>query len=75
MTTWIIAFNQNGNTSAIRLASNRQPDMSTAVELVTRKAEREYERIDLDPDMDDLPTPAQLLANRYGITITGIAQV
>ncbi|MCF7202253.1 hypothetical protein [Pseudomonas oligotrophica] len=75
MTTWIITYSKDGNTAVLRTESTHQPDIDEAVELVTRKAEQEYEA-DLehehDADLDD--TPATRLAERYGITITGIAQ-
>ena len=41
MTTWIIAYSKDGNTSILRTESDRQPDIDEAVELVTRKAEQD----------------------------------
>lgn len=42
MTTWIIAYNKDGNTSMLKIDSEHQPDIDDAVELVTRKAEELY---------------------------------
>ncbi|MBB3104372.1 hypothetical protein [Azomonas macrocytogenes] len=75
MSTWIIAFNKDGNTSSIKVDSGRQPDLDDAVELVTRKAEQDYEVLNFEPDLNEEQTPALKLAERYGITITGIAQI
>lgn len=76
MTTWIIAYNKDGNTSILRTESEHQPDIDEAVELVTRKAEQKYADEDIErehePDLED--TPATRLAERFGITITGISQ-
>jgi len=76
MTTWIIAYNKDGNTSMLKIDSEHQPDIDDAVELVTRKAEELYpdqeSEHEHDPDLED--SPARRLAERYGITITGISQ-
>lgn len=76
MTTWIIAYNKDGNTETLKTESDHQPDIDEAVELVTQMARREFGEGDLDhehdPDLED--TPATRLVERYGITITGISQ-
>lgn len=76
MTIWIIAYNRDGNTSTLKTDSEHRPDIDEAVELVTRMARRELGEGDVehehDPDLED--TPATRLAERYGITITGITQ-
>ncbi|AWM61234.1 hypothetical protein [Pseudomonas songnenensis] len=76
MTTWIIAYNKDGNTSTLKIDSEHQPDIDEAVDLVTRKAEELYPDQEIEhehePDLED--TPATRLAERYGITITGISQ-
>lgn len=76
MTTWIIAYNKDGNTATLKIESAHQPDIDEAVELVTRKAEQEYagqeSEHEHDPDLEN--TPATRLAERFGITITGISQ-
>jgi len=74
MATWIIAYNQNGNTSMIKVKSDHQPDLDEAVNLVTQKAEQDYEELDFEPDLNEEQTPALLLVERFGITVTGIAQ-
>lgn len=74
MATWIIAYNQNGNTSMIKIKSEQRPDLDDAIDLVTQKAEREYEELDFDPDPNEEQTPALLLVERFGITVTGIAR-
>ncbi|MCP9339666.1 MULTISPECIES: hypothetical protein [Stutzerimonas] len=76
MTTWIIAYSKDGNTSIVRTESDRQPDIDEAVELVTQKAEQDYagedDAYEMDPDVEQ--TPATRLAQRFGITVTGISQ-
>jgi len=76
MTTWIIAYNKDGNTETLKTESDHQPDIDEAVERVTQMARREFGEGDLDhehdPDLED--TPATRLAERYGITITGISE-
>ena len=76
MTTWIIAYSKDGNTSILRSESDRQPDIDEAVELVTRKAEHDYageeDAYEVDPDVEQ--TSATRLAQRFGITVTGISQ-
>ena len=76
MTTWIIAYSKDGNTSILRTESEHQPDIDEAVALVTRKAEAEFageeDAYDHDPDLEE--TPATRLAERFGITVTGITQ-
>ena len=76
MATWIIAYNQNGNTSMLKVKSDHRPDLDEAVDLVTKKAERDYEELDFESDIDLglEPSPALLLVERFGITVTGIAQ-
>lgn len=76
MTTWIIAYNKDGNTETLKTDSDCQPDIDEAVELVMQMARREFGEGDVerehDPDLED--TPATRLAERYGITITGISE-
>lgn len=76
MTTWIIAYSKDGNTSILRTDSDHQPDIDEAVALVTRKAEQDYadqdNQYEHDPDVEE--TPATRLAERFGITLTGISQ-
>src|SRR5690606_40126099 len=76
MTTWIIAYNKDGNTAALKTESDHQPDIDQAVQLVTQMARREFGEGDVEhehhPDLES--TPANRLAERYGITTTGISQ-
>lgn len=76
MTTWIIAYSKDGNTSILRTESEHQPDIDEAVALVTQKAEQEHtgeeDAYAHDPDLEE--TPATRLAERFGITVTGISQ-
>jgi len=76
MTTWIIAYNKDGNTSILRTESEHQPDIDEAVRLVTRMAEQDFPTQEAehehDPDLEN--TPATRLAERFGITITGISR-
>lgn|GEM_PF-232132 len=65
MTTWIIAYNKDGNTETLKTESDHQPDIDEAVERVTQMARREFGEGDLDhehdPDLED--TPATRLAS------------
>ena len=76
MTIWIIAYNKDGNTATLKTESGHQPDIDEAVEFVTHMALREFGEGDVehehDPDLES--TPATRLAERYGITITGISE-
>jgi len=74
MTTWIIAYSKDGNTATLKTDSDQKPDMDRAIELVTAKAEKEYVEQDVEPTSDEEQTPATRLADRFGITITGISQ-
>jgi len=74
MATWIIAYNQNGNTSMLKVKSEHCPDLDEAVDLLTQKAEQDYEELDFEPDLSVERTPALLLVERFGITVAGIAQ-
>ncbi|MBA1274496.1 hypothetical protein [Stutzerimonas azotifigens] len=74
MTTWIIAYSKDGNTAMLKTDSEHKPDMDRAVELVTEKAEKEYVEQDVEPKSDEEQTPATRLADRFGITITGISE-
>ncbi|TLX54376.1 hypothetical protein DN824_17110 [Stutzerimonas nosocomialis] len=74
MTTWIIAYSKDGNTATLKTDSEQKPDMDRAIELVTAKAEKEYVEQDVEPTSDEEQTPATRLADRFGITITGISQ-
>lgn len=74
MTMWIIAYNKDGNTTTLKHESDHQPDMDEAVDLVMEKAERDYEKQEMEHDPTEENTPALRLAECYGITITGISQ-
>src|SRR3546814_13872832 len=75
MTTWIIAYNKDGNTATLKIDSAHQPDIDEAVALVSRKAEELYPDQEIEhehePALDD--TPATRLPERYGLTIMGIS--
>lgn len=75
MSTWIIAYNKDGNTATMKVESGSRVNLDEAVELVNRKAEQEhYDTLDMPHEFDVEETPALRLVERYGITITGIAQ-
>lgn len=74
MTTWIIAYSKDDNTSTLRIESEHKPDMDEAVALVMRKAEQEHDEQDAEIELDEKSTPAIRLAERFGITITGISE-
>ncbi|WP_120996577.1 hypothetical protein [Stutzerimonas urumqiensis] len=74
MTTWIIAYSKDGNTSTLKTEAERKLEMEDAVGLVMRKAEQDYADEAHEVSEDEDMTPAQQLAERYGITITGISE-
>lgn len=74
MTTWIIAYNKDGNTATLKTDADQQPDMDAAVELVSRYAEAHFADDAIKDDIDADASPANRLAERFGITITGISQ-
>lgn len=75
MTQWIIAYNKDNNTSTLEIAASAKPSMEQAIALVRAHAEREgYERLEPTDQDAGLEGPAQDLLQRFGITITGIAQ-
>lgn len=75
MTVWIIAFNAEGNTHSIKVERDRKPDMEEAVALVTRHAEQTMEEQQaFEPDLTEEQTPAIVLYERFGITLTGISE-
>ncbi|WP_028239894.1 hypothetical protein [Stutzerimonas azotifigens] len=74
MTTWIIAYNKDGNTSTLKTEAEEKPDMEKAVELVSRHAEERFADEGVERELSDDSSPANRLAERFGITITGITQ-
>ncbi len=74
MTVWIIAYNLDGNTHTLKTEADHKLEMEEAVELVTREAERAYEEQEFEADPGQEQTPAMLLYERFGITLTGISQ-
>ena len=78
MTTWIIAYNKDGNTSMLKIDSEHQPDIDDAVELVTRKAEELYpdqeSEHEHDPDLEDTlrHTPCRTLRHHHHRYIPGL---
>lgn len=75
MSVWIIAFNVDGNTHMLKVESGQAPDLDEAVDLVTRKAEETMEEQEFEPAPTEEQTPAMLLYERFGITITGISEL
>lgn len=74
MTHWIIAFNKDNNTLTLETDAPAKPSMEQAIALVRAHAEREYEPLEPSDQGAGLEGPAQELLQRFGITITGIAQ-
>lgn len=74
MTQWIIAYNKDNNTSTLEVAAPEKPSLEQAIALVRAHAEREYELLEPTDQDAGLEGPAQDLLQRFGITITGIAQ-
>lgn len=75
MSTWAIAFSRDNSTNKIEIDSSAKPTMEKAVEQVMKWAEANVEPEHHEDTQMDSREPATLLLKRYGITITGIAQV
>lgn len=75
MAKWAITFNKDGNTVKIETESADKPSMDEAIQKVLEVADQEgYERNDENVTPEDEREPALLLLDRYGITLTGIAE-
>src|SRR5690606_9740130 len=74
MTRWVITYNKDHNTSALEIESPNTPPVAQAVRHTLRMARQRYEEQEPSEVDEDLRGPAVLLAERFGITITGITQ-
>lgn len=75
MAKWAITFNKDGNTVKIETESAIKPSMDEANAKVLELAEREgYERQGEPESPEAEKEPAVRLLERYGITLTGIAE-
>ena len=74
MTHWIIAFNKDNNTLSLTTEAAEKPSLEQAVTLVRTYAEREFEPLEPGEQDEGLEGPAQELLQRFGITLTGIAE-
>lgn len=74
MTQWIIAFNKDNNTSTLQMDATEKPSMEQAIALVRAHAEQQFEPLEPSEQDAGLEGPAQELLQRFGVTITGIAQ-
>ncbi|MES2820443.1 MAG: hypothetical protein V4812_15835 [Pseudomonadota bacterium] len=74
MTHWIIAFSKDNNTLTLTTEAAEKPSLDRAVELVRVYAEREFEPLEPSEQDEGLEGPAQELLQRFGITLTGIAE-
>lgn len=74
MTVWIIAYSVDGNTHTLKAEADHKLSMEEAVERLTREAEQHYEEQEFEADPGQEQTPAMLLYERFGITITGISE-
>lgn len=75
MSTWAIAFSRDNSTNKIEIDSATKPTMDKAVAQVMKWAEANVKPEHHEDTQIDSREPATLLLKRYGITITGIAQV
>ncbi|MBD9484892.1 hypothetical protein IB229_18065 [Pseudomonas sp. PDM14] len=75
MSTWAIAFSRDNSTNKIEIDSATKPTMEKAVAQVMKWAEANVEPEHHEDTQIDSRERATLLLKRYGITITGIAQV
>ena len=74
MALWKIAFSLNNDTQVLELESPETPDMDEAVAALLAHARRHFEARDISADAQEEVTPAVELAERYGITVTGISR-
>lgn len=74
MTRWVITYNKDNNTSRLEIESPSKPSMEQAVRHTLRMARQRFEEQEPSEVDEDLRGPAVLLAERFGITITGITQ-
>lgn len=74
MTRWVITYNKDNNTSRLEIESAQKPSMEQAVRHTLRMARQRFEAQEPSEVDEDLRGPAVLLAERFGITITGITQ-
>ncbi|HLV18692.1 MAG TPA: hypothetical protein VKY70_14630 [Pseudomonas sp.] len=74
MTRWVITYNKDNNTSTLEIESPNKPTMEQAVRHTLKMARQRYEEQEPSEVDEDLRGPAVLLAERFGITITGITQ-
>ena len=74
MTRWVITYSKDNNTATLELESANKPSMEQAVRHTLKMARQRYEEQEPSEGDEDLRGPAVLLAERFGITITGITQ-
>lgn len=74
MTLWKIAYSVNNDTEVLELNSPSTPDMEQAVAALLEHARAHCEAQEISEDAQEEVTPAVELAERYGITITGISR-
>jgi len=74
MTRWVITYNKDNNTSTLEIECENKPSMEQAVRHTLKMARQRYEQQEPSEVDEDLRGPAVLLAERFGITITGITQ-
>ena len=74
MTRWVITYNKDNNTSTLEIESPNKPSMEQAVRHTLKMARQRYEEQEPSEVDEDLRGPAVLLAERFGINITGITQ-
>jgi hypothetical protein len=75
MTTWKITYSKDERTEVFELQSPSKPSMEQVVTQVLKMAEKDYEPDEPTDLPNEIQTPAVRLAERYGITITGITRV
>jgi hypothetical protein len=75
MTTWKITYSKDERTEVFELHSTGKPSMEQVVTQLLKMAEKVYEPDEPTDLPNEIQTPAVRLAERYGITITGITRV
>lgn len=74
MALWKIAYSLNNDTQVLELESPQTPQMEEAVAALLAHARRHCDAQDISADAQEEITPAVELAERYGITVTGISR-
>ena len=74
MALWKIVFSRHNNTEVLQLEADQAPDIEQACQALLAHARRHFEAQEEAIDAQEEKTAAVQLAERYGVTLTGIAR-